>query len=634
MATLGDFPGWTPEEIRNYALTGTMPEGKGFKEDEHQETPHPGGVNPATKKPYTLGEALSTAVNAASGQPENYEPLGGTGERFLAGIGRSMSAPFRGAAEKFQIAFPGDTPEAKARTLADIAEARHGDTLAGKFLGATPAGNAGEFLGKAIPAALLPPSAGAQALGYGVLGALSGGPEKPTGLLDELGTSAVQGGIDAASAGAMTSLGGMLGQSYNAARGKFSPEGLRARGIDQAAKNLGLSPLPFDRLYPGSPSSVIASKLPGYPAETTGIADELGAALQTTRQVPKAVGRGTETQATPGGALADDLAAAVNARKAQGRAKYQAVDEFAMDQGLDPLVPTYTYGKLHEIAKKLTPQGKSAESNLALSLLTRYDEPAFDWLRGAGARGISAKDAVQGGIPMSTYHDMRVATNRAINQLDRAASGNTPTADVFEARSQLIDLKRALDADAERWAKQNAGNTEAMGLYNNAKEFYANVVAPAVLDNPIAKRSTSMSRGYQSADQMYADLLNPQKQEMIDRLLPTMNQRGRDTLSVFRDVPGVGKILANPRGEAMPPSGEGTVGPLLKASLGHPLIAASEMMPGLSQVFRKSNLVKRLAAAEDPTKGGALGRALAVGAQYPANETEMRVRNLLSLPQR
>jgi len=546
--------------------------------------------------------------------------------RFAAGFGANITEPFIGAKEKLQLAFPGEGDAGKAE-LARIAAEREQRRGHIANLMKTPAGQAGAFAGEAIPAAVVGASVPAQMALAGGRGFLAGGSDKPTGIGGELATSGVKGLIEAGTAGALTKGLNYAGKIGGAALGRTTPEGATALELDAAARRMGLPPLSVGQLDPASAAATIERGLSGYPASVKAQADALAERMALTRQVPAAVGSGTEAQVIPGGALMKDMSEAAKKVMSQGSEKYKAVDQWVADQGLTGVAPQETYNALKSIQTKLTPKGGTPLDNPAFNLIDNYNPQAMDWIRNGIKSGQSVQQIVQNGIPLSAYHEMRVAAGKALNSLMRAPSHQL-TAEMSTTRRELADLIKSLDADAEKWALKNKDNKEAMDLYNNAKEYYAKVVAPTAIENPVARKLTTRRNPYQSADQLYSELLAPTKQEFVDRLLPTMTPEGRDALNLFRNVPELGRAVLNR--EAPKVSEKGGLSSLWAAAR-NPATAAGEMTPGLAWLG-KTRPGKRLYFAEDTLRPGTLAGGLATGtAQYPQGEMSSAVQRKLNL---
>jgi len=469
------------------------------------------------------------------------------------------------------------------------------------------------------------------------------GGEKPTGIGGELINSLLQGGIGAVTTGAVGKGVQTLGKIGGAVSSKYTPEGEVALRTKEAAQRLGLPPTSLGQLYPTSPMASVEKALPGYGERVVDQAKSLRNVLDRPIQLPEGevpdVGR----------AYVDELAAAAADRVAKGSEKYKAVDEYVAANNLGGFKPMYT-------ARAIT-NTNNPGYEVASELLGRY---GFD---AAATKGAKASDLAKADLSFDNFHTMRTAANKALNTLNRGIDtaermGTSIPAENRAARKYLQDFKTSLDSDAEAWAAKHKGNEEALGLYQDATKYYRDVVAPTVLENPIARKSMSQARGYKSGQEGLSAATSSVGIPMVDRLYPTMTRRGQDMTDVLRNLPDV-RATALSRDMQVPETRGGLM-QVLRAATGHPLTAAETVasrIPGIRNLS-ESNTAARLVGAQDVLAGqaptsvppllalqqqgipglrnrvlptqGVLPRAAYGAAQYPQGALNERSRRLLS----
>lgn len=563
-----------------------------------------------TQAPPGQGAAVQQARNVAveekltrAPKPRAEEIEPSAFKRGAAAAGGALMEPIYGAAEKFELAFPGKGREDE--TIKRIGQERAERRGVQRELEETTAGQFGSFVGKAAPFAVAGPTPMGQAVMAGALGFLAGGPDAPKGLGNELATSTFQGGVEGAATGAMMKGAQLAHKGVMGAAGKFTPDGETAMGLETSAQRLGLPRTTIGQLDPLAPEALRAN-----PELAIQQAQTLQQRMAGTRQVPAPAG-GMEEQVVPGGRLKQGMEEAIATRRKQARDMYTAVDDLVSQNNLGNVTPNYTVNVLSS-ANKLTPSGKQPTgNNIVYNLLDTYDPDAFAWLKQAG----TPKNAKAQGMSMTQYHDSRVAVGRALNSLDRKNPADL-TSDQIEAKKILVELKNALDNDVERWAKLNSGNQEAMDMYNRAKQFYAEVAAPAI-NNPLARKTTSVTRGWNSPESMYASLINPLNRSLVERLLPTASRETSDVLNVLQNLPDVGAVAA--RGTVPTGGASRELGALVRGAAGHPGLALMEMAPGL-RWLSSTTPAKRAYFGREP--GSAAGMVYGPAAQYPAGALE------------
>lgn len=565
-----------------------------------------------TQAPPGQGASVLSERNAAVDEKQSRKPKLKAEEiepspwkRAAAAYFGSVQEPVLGAIEKFETTFPGATPEARKSTLEKIGASRAERRANQRDLEATTAGQFGSFVGKAAPLLLSKTPAGAAGIA-GLEGFLGGGPDAPEGWWNEMASSGLSSGIDAASVYLPAKGLQIVGKGVNAARGNLTADGQKAMEVDAAARRLGLPKPTLGQLDPHAPSALRA-----HPELVQAQAEALEKAMAGSRSVPNPAG-GVADDIVPGANLKKAAVDAINVRKAQATELYKAVDDFAQGNNLGTVPANYTVNVLSDINRKLTAAGKDPTgNNLVFNLLDRYDPDAFVWLKNS-ATPAAAKKA---GMNMVDFHSARVAVNRSLGALDRLDPAKM-TDDQIVARKLLFELKSALDNDVARWAKANSGNAEAMNLYKRANDFYATTGAD-VIQNPLSKKFMARGpRGFQTPEQMYNAVLNPNNSTLVDRLFPTMKQHGRDMFNVLRELPDVGATVAT---RAAPAAEHGGLQALAGAALHRPGLALAEYAPGL-RWLSSQHPTKMMYFARNPE--GAVARSSNAASALPSSALE------------
>lgn len=563
-------------------------------------------------------------ASAAAPRPDTTMGMS-TPQLIAAGAGGELNAILQGIKEKGQLVF---APEGKAgedliaRINADRAERARIDEM----LYSNPAAVAGQLGARVIPAIAAPARLPAQVALEGALDFAKPGGKKVSGIGSELAGSALHGAVGAGTAYGVGKALNALGRAAGAKSGRMTPHGEEAMKTSGAAERLGLPPTTIGQLAPQGAVGQVERNLPGYGARVM--------------EQARALERATGGEKVPGifdkgEAYARELTDAARNRLAMGADKYKEVDTYVAEKGLAGYQPKYT-------ANMITNTGNPGYPR-AQELLEKY---GWDISPVAGTR---PKQLSTTELPLSTYHEMRVATNRSLAKVNRMLDGPMPTAEDRLAKKYLSDLKTALDNDAERWAKQNAGNAEAMELYKDATQYYRDVVAPTVLDNPLASKLLSKTRGFATGEEALRSSLSTTGRPRVDLLRPTMSQRGEDITQVLRNLPDVTEAAISGN---LPASASFDPLRLAYAASGHPIGAAEALLsrvPGLSELSA-SPLAKRLYFAENVLEGasparstvgqtplqallsrelprqGALPRAAWGAAQYPQEKIESKTK--------
>lgn len=544
----------------------------------------------------------------------------------LAGAGADLNEMGQGIKEKAQLAFGADDT-----TAANINAERGERKRINEALFSNPEAQAGRFGSQAAMFAAAPARLLAQMALQGSMDFMRPGTEKASGIGKELIGSTMRGGIGAGAMGLIGKGVQGLGKVVGAGLNRMTPEGEIALATKAAAERLGLPATSLGQLYQHSSLGTLERTAPGmgHSERVGGQADALRTALDRPLHTPEG--------AVPnvGGAYVEEIAQAAKNRLALGSEKYDLVDKAVVDNGLQPLSLMYT--------ARVATNTKNPGYDKAADLLSDY---GFDIRL---MQGFPASHFANQPATFAQMHQTRIATNKALNRInqDIARGGPSDTTEARQAQKYLRDMKTALDNDAERWGTQNKGNEDALSLYKDATQYYKDVVAPTVLDNRIARKALSPYRGFETGRQGLAAATSEAGIPLVQRLEPTMSPSGMDMTQVLRNLPDVRKVVLSQ--DATVPQQSGALSQAAKAALGHPLTVAEAVatrLPGLRQLS-ESNLAARLYGAENAFEGvapaglrgslrerfaprqGVLPRVAYAGAQYPQDEADRKVRQLL-----
>ena len=571
-------------------------------------------INGGTYPDFSMGQSAPELVAAGAGK--TLTDIG-------AGIGNKLGA----LGAMFQ------DPKDKAITMAaqnsDKLEKQATDDL----LMRNPAAQLGSVLPAVGVAAASPPAAGAQMARQFALSALPSPEQKTTGPLSEFAGSTLKGSTDALLAGFGAKAVQGLGKASNAAVGRFTPEGTDALGYADALQRatavggqLGERP-PLGYLAPQSVPGQLYRTNTDYAPFVKREADILRDRMAKTEQIPSTTQGVTEPRTVPFGQLQDDLTAAVQEQYSRAGKLYEAVDDTVIKQGLGNIEPQRFYNQIAKVNTQHTIAGpRGTPRNNILQELVDYSPGAFDWLTNLGPQASKryVNQTIQDGVLPSNYHEMRVAINKALNKATRKAASDNGTMEDKVARDELRQLKVSLDADAEAWAAKNAGNAEAMGQYKHATDYFRENLAPAVIENPLARKLTSKNRPFNNGQQVLSAVTGNAGTEAADLLRPTMlNPRALDTMEVLRGpqphyadpivsalksgvLPGATGANLLEAGVRMAAPGRGGV--LMSA----PLSTIGTMLSGLPNM--RAPWMQKLYFGKSPTGlGGRLGVAGAQG---------------------
>lgn len=556
-----------------------------------------------TQAPPGRGAEVQAARSAVMEQKMGLSPevqaMSGP-ERFGRAAVGALAEPVYGALEKAELAFPGKGQSADV--AARIGQERTTRREEQRQLESTPGGMLGGFVGKGAPYALASTPAGAAGMAA-TTGFLGGGPDQPTGLFNELGTSGAQAAADALTAYLPAKGFQAAGKLTGAATGQLTKVGERAKEIEAAAARLGLPKPSFGQVYPQSGMATFEKASPEYSKLVNEQAEALYGAI--TKDTPYGV-------PDVGGKYLDELKAAVQNRYDAGKAMYRTVDDIVQQQGLGQFMPKSTATAVTNVNN---PGYTIASEELAKF---GFDVPSM--------AGMNTQQLSQIPLRFEDFNTMRVATNKAWGNLNRQIenmqyAGNPVPKETKAAKEYLNQLRTALDNDAQNWAKQNAGNTKAISAFNDATRYWKEQVVPTVVENPFARKVASTRRGFPTGESATRLSLNTPNIPLVDRLLPTMSRRGADTTEILRTLPEVrataltGEAAQMPRGPlhafAQAAEGRRDIGTLEKLAANFPVAA-----PGVRWVAN-TPVARRVYGARDVLTGNALGRAPAYGVGVP-----------------
>lgn len=525
-------------------------------------------------------------------------------ELALAGAGKQFYDVGQGLKEKLSLL---GKPKGKAGDdlVAKLQRDRAMKAQIDQMLMSNPEAVLGEIGGQVAVGAALPSRLGAQVGTQMLMDIAKPGGKNVASFGGEMagaGLGALEGG--ATMYGVGKGVQG-LGKLAGAARDDLTETGVEAMKTDAAARRLGLPTPSIGQLAPASGLGQVERNMPGY-GETV---LEQGRALAKQTGAEKVLGVFDR-----GAAYKEELTQAARNRLDLGTQKYREVDDFVNANNLTGFQPKYT-------ANIITGTGRQGYERAA-ELLEKY---GWDITPVAGVKPAALNHVT---IPMSVYHEQRVATNRALNKVNRMLDGPMPTTEDRLAKKYLTDLKTALDSDAERWASTNKGNEDAMGLYRDATAYYRDVVAPTVLENPLANKLLSRSRGFSTGEEALRAATSTAGNPRVDLLRPTMSQRGEDMTQILRNLPEVAEAAMTGK---VPSGRQWSPLQMAGAVTGHP-VAAAETVLSRAPVLRelsKSQLAKRLYFAKNALEGANTGRATYGAGQYPQQAAEDTLRHLL-----
>lgn len=600
---------------------------EGIQWDEEPVQSRPAGVDPATGK--RLG--FSDVGRALMG-PESDASLGFSAPKLIAaGHGANINRLGQGIKHGTQMLFAPDEPTAKKRLYEQIARERAETSAIDKMLMQNPSAKFGSFLGNAATYGLLAPARVpaqmAFAAGEGFLRDPESGKDS---LLGEFTSRAGEAALQSAVTGAVGKGVQAIGKSYGAATGKFTEAGKEAMALrDAAKKELGID-LGLPELDRNTWLSAFARRGPGYEKSLQESAGKLSESMQRVKEIPSLTGRSTTARAMPGEDLRQALAESAKRIEEGGRVRWQALDDYLLQNNVPQVKPDSFLPTVDSIGRtftnvKNTKSGPVYKSNEVFDRVADYDEQAASWLKLMAG----APPEKQGSVPFSALNDIRMAVGKALSRAERDMSAPNPVQSTREARNELRKLYATINSDLESWAKTNAKTGETKALFDEANAYWRERMIPDVVQNRLARKVTqgeigAKPRSFESAEQMYGDILGKGGEERVARLAETLSPRAKTQIDVLRALDAA----------APQQTGGGLAAlALLQAAQGRPLSAAGTGIalphaPGIRWASR-SRPVQALHFAEDVLRDTPAGRTAFGIAQEPARRVESRLKRVL-----
>ncbi len=591
-------------------------------------TARPAGTDPVTGKPLTAGDAIRSMFGADKPQDTSlgYGPV----DLARAGAGSELNRMYQGAKHGMQMLFAPDNPEAKKAMLARIAKERGETATIDKMLMENPSAKLGSFLGNAAVYAAAPARIPAQMALAGAQGFLNDPQGETEGLANDIAVRGSNAALQSALTGVVGKGVQVVGKTLGAAAGKFTDAGKEAMALRDAAKReLGID-LGLPELDKHTWLSAFARRAPGYEKSLQESAGKLAESMQRVKQVPSLSGRSTSDRMMPGEDLRIALADSAKRIEAGGRARWEALDDYLLQNNVPQVKPDNFLPTVENIGKtftsvKNTRSGPVYKGNEVFDRVADYNDQAASWLKMMAG----TPTGQQGSVPFSALNDIRMAVGKALSRAERDMAAPNPVQATREARNELRKLYATLNTDLESWAKTNAKTGETKQLFDEANAYWRERMIPDVVQNRLARKVMqgeigAKPRSFESAEQMYGDILGKGGEERVARLAETLSPRAKTQIDVLRTLDA-----AAPR---QPDGGLAGLA-LLRAAQVHPLSSAGmgtvlPHAPGIRWASR-SRPIQALHFAEDVLRETPKGRMAFGAAQYPEDAVETRTRRVI-----
>jgi len=541
-------------------------------------------------------------------------------ELAMAGMGRRAMQIPRGVKELAIGAF--GSPETQAEYNKEKAEQQKIDKMLMQNWEAQTGSGALDVATAALLPARLGPQVAAAALGAGVSptqGPISG---------MELPTRAVQAGTAAAPTYGLGKGIGLLGKLSGAATGRYTPEGVEALRLNEAAKRLGMK-RSLASLDPSSGMAGFETSLPGYARTVEEQVNAFNKAAQETKNIPSSTGKSFTERTLPGEKLRVSIEEAGKNLQNQGQALWNDLDAYIMQNNIAPVTAKNTHMRGAEVLVKYSPTKKGqlvVGKNPIYQRIDDADPEAAQMLV-----QMMADPKNHPNVAFSDLHKVQAAVGKALARAEKDASIPGASTVDRQAKRELKNLYGSMMSDVDAWGTKVP---EAKQLYDDARTFWRDAVVPGAISNKVynkaARGSYGMNpRGYSEPSQLYSDVVKNQR--AMDELFPYMSQQGRDMAETLQTMPDVSKALISNTPHP-PPPGMGTVTTAAGMLVGSPL---QLMKAGVSNApflkdLASSEAVKKAYFARDVLEGTPAGQVLYGAGQIPEEKTESALEKLWS----
>ena len=564
-----------------------------------------------------IAAAQQQQQQALAPKPDTTMGMSGP-ELFMAGMGkRAMQLP-RGVKELAIGAF--GSPEAIAEYNKEKAEQQKID----KMLMSNVEAQVGAPVLDVATASLLPAKLLPQVVAAAGGAAVSPTPGPIKGM--ELPTRVAQGATAGAPAFAAGKTLGLLGKLSGAATGRYTPEGVEALRLNEAAKRLGVNRSVSD-LDPSSALAGFERNLPGYARTVEDQVAAFNKAAQQTKDIPSSTGKSFTERTLPGENLRESIAQAGQNLQQTGTQLWNDLDSYIVQNNIAPITAKNTHLRGAEVLVKYSPTKKGqlvVEKNPIYQRIDEMDPEAAQMLV-----QMMADPKNHPNVPFSDLHKIQAAVGKALARAEKDAAAPGASTIDRQAKRELKNLYGSMMSDVDAWGTKVP---EAQKLYEDARTFWRDAVVPGVITNKVynkaARGSYGMNpRGYSEPSQLYSDVVkNPRA---VEELYPYMSQKGQDLTDTLQTMPDVSRaLITNTPHPAAP--GMGTLTTTAGMLVGSPLQlvkGAMSHMPVLQNIAG-SEAAKKAYFARDVLEGTPLGQAAWGLSEIPQQKVEGGLKRL------